>query len=1733
MINNKTKLFLLFTLIFVAVIGISSLSAVDVDSAVSTVEDATSNNVADIPSTTTTNNNVINTEKTYDNSNSNKIADNTVKTLKKESKNEKQYLGQVIANLSTSKTEYVIGENVDVTLKLSVEGQASHNFGDIEHAEVVVKFGSRQSDFNMEGYAGVNPTYTTRFSTNGLTEGSYNIYMAAMDLYGTEEIYLSDCQTNTVTVTLTNNAPEPSHITVDNVTFTKTQDAVLAYNNTNVTVKVSNDGAACDEANVIVTIGGESKTLTVNNLGTTPQNLVYEYYFTTSGAKDVGVVIDYLNGTTTTAYTGTVNVIASGYMGKSFTNNTNMTNAVVYDGYNTLNVFGNLFDYKSNQPVSFSFDAAANGLVDSDKIIDVLYYQPWGTWNGQTANIILSLNDEELSYMSSYSDKKGFGGYDFPYGLYVYNITGKLSLNDVNNFNIAPVSGSTGYAYFYGGYIVAIYENSTKRTVINIAEDCDALSAGTSSSYGATPETAITYANYNGIATSDLSSAYVTVMANNANNQEYIYVNDIQKALLKDSYNYGSQVAIATVDVKGDIATNNVVAVKCVEDTSVYVLTSILVLEYDEPIEQPDISVDSVTFTKTQNKIYTYNDTNVTVTLHNDGGLCQEANIILTVGDESKTLPVYNLENIPQSLVYNCYFIVPGQKTVTVSVDYLNGTIETLYTGSVTLTQYYTTVSSETLTTKASGMVTGGLYHNAIQNPSFDSSLGKHFKSDVSFTFVDPAESYSSIATARLYAVLYDNRDSASYFINISVDGDNDGEYESVIEDNHYITLSTTADSTVYKLNDNITKVYTDYCLFYDITDSINSDTINVELNSSRGAIKCIGLIVAYNQEDSNKEVNYWINFGSAWSNSNSIISNFATRGITADDVNLKQSITSSSNPTSKFNDNQLTYTKSPSGYFGIESWNVTEYYDSSKNSQLVNIPGGSFKTSAATLALTTINEPVIPDPNISVDNVTFTKTQNAVLAYNDTNVTVTVTNDGAVCDEANVILTIDGESKTLTVTNLDTTPQNLVFEYYFTTAGTKDVDVVIDYLNGTTNTAYTGSVDVIASGYMGKSFTNNTNMTNTAVYDGNNTLNIFGNLFAYKSNQAVSFSFDAAANGLIDSDKIVDVFYYQPWGTWNGQTANIIVTLNDEELSYMAAYSDKKGFGGYDFPYGLYVYNISDKLSVGEVNNFNIAPVSGGSGYAYFYGGYIVAIYANSTYRSVISIAEDCDALSAGTSSSYGATPETAIAYANFNAVDTVNVSKAYVTVMANNANNQEYLYMNDFQKALLKDSYDYSSQVAIATADVTGDIAADNVVAVKCVQDTSVYVLTSILVVEYEEPLKQINIDVDDITAAKADDITLTLTLNDTLTDGKVSVLINDEEIASITEFDSDTITIENIDTSSFDIGENTITVSYTDSDKYEDFTTTAILTLTTRQVTLTVQPLNIGKSVRETVLTVNFNDTLSDGVINVYSNNKQLGIYTITEECNSVDVTLSNINLPLGEYDLTVSYADSQLYDEASATTTLTIIKPNTNISIDPVVLTANKTVTITARVDAVDTDAVVDSGKVVFKLNGKTLKDENGKVIYVKVVDGIASIDYSLADITNFDNLEITATYSGSSAFESSKSAAVTVETPSDITTAVITLDDMTAKVGDTITINATVKDLAGNNVQSGKVIFKINGKTIKDSNGKVVYANIVDGRVSIDYDTSGLKVRSYTLSVVMSANSLYDRTQTDATLTVEE
>ena len=178
------------------------------------------------------------------------------------------------------------------------------------------------------------------------------------------------------------------------------------------------------------------------------------------------------------------------------------------------------------------------------------------------------------------------------------------------------------------------------------------------------------------------------------------------------------------------------------------------------------------------------------------------------------------------------------------------------------------------------------------------------------------------------------------------------------------------------------------------------------------------------------------------------------------------------------------------------------------------------------------------------------------------------------------------------------------------------------------------------------------------------------------------------------------------------------------------------------------------------------------------------------------------------------------------------------------------------------------------------------------------------------------------------------------------------------------------------------------------------------------------------------------------------------------------------------------------------------------------------------DEVATD--INGGKVVFKVNGKTLKDANGKVIYAKVINGTATItDYEVPSTWAKDNITIQAVYSGSSQCEALRTSAnltVTKDTPS------ITSSDVTASKGETVTLTATVSD--GNApVNVGKVVFKVNGKTVKDANGKVVYAKVVNGMVSVEYTIpENMKAGSYNITVSFTAPG-YDKLVDTKTLTV--
>ena len=64
-----------------------------------------------------------------------------------------------------------------------------------------------------------------------------------------------------------------------------------------------------------------------------------------------------------------------------------------------------------------------------------------------------------------------------------------------------------------------------------------------------------------------------------------------------------------------------------------------------------------------------------------------------------------------------------------------------------------------------------------------------------------------------------------------------------------------------------------------------------------------------------------------------------------------------------------------------------------------------------------------------------------------------------------------------------------------------------------------------------------------------------------------------------------------------------------------------------------------------------------------------------------------------------------------------------------------------------------------------------------------------------------------------------------------------------------------------------------------------------------------------------------------------------------------------------------------------------------------------------------------------------------------------------------------------------------------------------------------------------VIFKINGKTVKDSNGKVIYAYLdSNGEVNVDYNIGNLKSGTYTIEAIFTSVN-YDKLTSNTTMTV--
>ncbi|MDD1687852.1 DUF3344 domain-containing protein, partial [Methanoregula sp.] len=302
-------------------------------------------------------------------------------------------------------------------------------------------------------------------------------------------------------------------------------------------------------------------------------------------------------------------------------------------------------------------------------------------------------------------------------------------------------------------------------------------------------------------------------------------------------------------------------------------------------------------------------------------------------------------------------FSTAGIYTVNLSVTNASGT--------TTLTKpNLIAVSSgvDRLATDQSGTVSGDLYVGAYQPVAWSSQSTTPGLKTFAQAYTLPA--HTDIQWARLYAVVYaagtDNRAGEAA---VTFDRDGDGTYETALG-TETLAIPATGTAEVYRVNDHVTRQYSDYLIWYNVTPYISANTVNAQivtrnLNSSTfdGRLKTLTLVVAYNDGDSD-QVHYWVNDGHDYQvkTDSAVTSAFATGSLapgwtTAVLTNLGLS---SQDAIYSFNSNELARQGSGLPSFATNTWDVKSYLTAGTDTSFTyqHNTSTTYKTILATLTV-------------------------------------------------------------------------------------------------------------------------------------------------------------------------------------------------------------------------------------------------------------------------------------------------------------------------------------------------------------------------------------------------------------------------------------------------------------------------------------------------------------------------------------------------------------------------------------------------------------------------------------------------------------------------------------------------------------------------------------------------------------------------------------------------------------
>ena len=497
------------------------------------------------------------------------------------------------------------------------------------------------------------------------------------------------------------------------------------------------------------------------------------------------------------------------------------------------------------------------------------------------------------------------------------------------------------------------------------------------------------------------------------------------------------------------------------------------------------------------------------------------------------------------------------------------------------------------------------------QNTDFDVVSGdvdvasvNPFTTSGQLTYDIPSEA-KNIKSADLYVNVYSGSAQNTYGANANV-SINTGAGDKQIAAEQLWTEDGSTDGTIYYINDHVNKCYSDYQMYYDITDSVkglNGSSVSIKVDTFKmdekqfdGRIKLIALVLAYDDGD-NDTIAYWVDSTQKWTKTN-ITTTFASE-IAYDivDADLINIALSSADGSFRLNGELIgdPIVHSSGNYYQYNYWDITSKVKEGSITEFLSInPGtGTYASLKNVLTLLKIQSDVVKaDVSLATEytNTCFAGTNNTITvkakADKNGSYVVELLADGIVVDSTAIDL-YEGTEATVLLTDPSIRP---IDETTVNGANNTKVTYTVNvkYADSIVGSAYK-TVPVLYNGYLGKDLEYDARYIEdyTIVHVTGGTVIAVKDDSTYLSGGATHRT-DVWDIDLFEDCTFDTAFLYiaYNWDKTPGVAGPVLnVTFNGNDIVPKAHYRDQSNLGGASakYGYGLYVYDVSGLIIEGN----------------------------------------------------------------------------------------------------------------------------------------------------------------------------------------------------------------------------------------------------------------------------------------------------------------------------------------------------------------------------------------------------------------------------------------------------------------------------------------------------------------------------------------------------------------------